>query len=353
MANEDRWRDDRERYRYRGQDEDRWGEDRGRYGNEADWRGGQRGYGGQSSWSGEGYRREGSEDRMSYGREWSRNLQGDEDRDRDRSGMWGRGDEGRGYRREGGRSYSREDYGASGYGGGYGRDYYGRGREGRGDVGSQRSYGDDIGSEAYGQGFSGNQGRGFGYGSDYGRGGEGRYGGGDYGREGYGAREGRGQDRGFWERASDEVASWFGNRDAERRRMEDYRGRGPKGYRRSDDRIREDVNDRLSDDPYVDASDIEVSVSNGEVTLTGTVDSRQARRRAEDIAESVSGVAHVQNNIRVSQSGQMAGSASTSTGTGKSGTTGSPGAVVGTAGSGGAATLDIGRSESDQQRSGR
>ena len=93
--------------------------------------------------------------------------------------------------------------------------------------------------------------------------------------------------------------SWFGDRDAERRREQDYRGRGPKGYKRSDARIQEDVNDRLADDAYVDASEIEVAVSAAEVTLTGSVDSRQARRRAEDIAEQVSGVSYVQNNLRV------------------------------------------------------
>jgi osmotically-inducible protein OsmY len=110
----------------------------------------------------------------------------------------------------------------------------------------------------------------------------------------------RGQERGFLERASDEVASWFGDRQAERRREEDqFRGRGPKGYTRSDDRIREDVSDRLTDDPFVDASEIEVMVSGSEVTLTGFVASREQRRRAEDAAERVSGVVHVQNNIRI------------------------------------------------------
>jgi hypothetical protein len=78
-------------------------------------------------------------------------------------------------------------------------------------------------------------------------------------------------------------------------------GRG--GYKRSDQRVQEDVSDRLYDDPYVDASEIEVSVVGGEVTLGGTVDSRHARRRAEDIAEGVSGVTHVQNNPRVHQGG--------------------------------------------------
>jgi hypothetical protein len=113
--------------------------------------------------------------------------------------------------------------------------------------------------------------------------------------------EDRDEERGFWERAGDEVASWFGDDEAEHRRRLDARheGRGPKGYRRSDDRIREDVSDRLTDDPFIDASDIEIQVANAEVTLSGSVDSRNARRRAEDLSERVSGVMHVQNNLRV------------------------------------------------------
>src|SRR5262249_34498742 len=73
----------------------------------------------------------------------------------------------------------------------------------------------------------------------------------------------------------------------------------PKGYRRSDNRIEEDINDRLTDHPYIDASEIEVSVSNGEVVLSGSVDDRSSKRLAEDIAEQVSGVHNVENRLRV------------------------------------------------------
>ena len=100
--------------------------------------------------------------------------------------------------------------------------------------------------------------------------------------------------------------------DSRQRPTSHYRGHGPRGYVRSDERIREDVNDRLTDDPYVDASDIEVAVSGCEVTLSGTVDDRRAKRRAEDVAESVSGVRYVQNNLRVRQPGH--GGTSTSAG---------------------------------------
>lgn len=78
-----------------------------------------------------------------------------------------------------------------------------------------------------------------------------------------------------------------------------FTGRGPKGYRRSDDRIAEDVNEALSQDPDLDASDIEVKVENGAVTLTGTVSARQFKRMAEDIAERCSGVDDVHNQIRI------------------------------------------------------
>lgn len=86
-----------------------------------------------------------------------------------------------------------------------------------------------------------------------------------------------------------------------------YRGKGPKGYTRSDERIREDLCDKLSDEGELDASDISVSVAGGEVTLDGHVPDRQAKRRAEDIADRCSGVSHVQNNLRVKNAGQMSG----------------------------------------------
>ena len=75
--------------------------------------------------------------------------------------------------------------------------------------------------------------------------------------------------------------------------------RGPKGYKRSDERIREDVCDRLSQNWDLDASEIEVSVSGGEVTLSGTVSDREQKFRAEHIADAVRGVNEVHNQIRV------------------------------------------------------
>ncbi|MFC0008345.1 BON domain-containing protein [Devosia nitrariae] len=48
-----------------------------------------------------------------------------------------------------------------------------------------------------------------------------------------------------------------------------------------------------------------VNVRDGEVTLNGSVHSREDKRRAEDLADDVSGVRNVQNNLRVEMSGQM------------------------------------------------
>ncbi|WP_162559292.1 BON domain-containing protein [Microvirga sp. 17 mud 1-3] len=199
-----------------------------------------------------------------------------------------------------------------------GRDY--GDSAGYGSGGSARDWrdvvGDDRRSGMTGYGVDYSRDRDYrGYGSSYD---EDRYGSGFFGR---GSRD-YGEDRGFLERAGDEVRSWFGDEEANRRRDEDmrraeqyHRGRGPKGYQRSDERIREDVNDRLTDDPHIDASEINVTVSGREVTLDGTVQNRFAKRHAEDIAESVSGVTHVQNNLRVQQSADT-GNLSTGTGTG-------------------------------------
>lgn len=146
--------------------------------------------------------------------------------------------------------------------------------------------------------------QGYGRGESYARG---AYSGGSYGAGTYGAaprreyagdREDRG-DRGFMARAGDEIASWFGDEDAERRREIDHRGRGPANYTRSDERILEDACDTLTGDWGVDARNVQVTVQGGEVTLDGRVESRRQKRRAEDIVHDIAGVSHVQNNLRI------------------------------------------------------
>ena len=78
-----------------------------------------------------------------------------------------------------------------------------------------------------------------------------------------------------------------------------FRGRGPRNYRRPDQRILEDLCERLTDDDDIDASDIEVQVDQGVVTLAGTVGERWMKHRAEDLAGRCGGVRDVDNRIRV------------------------------------------------------
>lgn len=77
-----------------------------------------------------------------------------------------------------------------------------------------------------------------------------------------------------------------------------YAGRGPRSYERSRERILEDVNEALTRDPDLDATDIEVEVEDGEVTLRGSVKTREDRRHAEDVAAAVAGVRDVHNRIQ-------------------------------------------------------
>lgn len=306
------------------------------------------------------YGRSGSDYRSSLGSDYDRSYGGE--RSEGRYGYGGREREsGRRYGREGGRgqessgrypSRRGSEYGSSGRQG-----YWGGGWENERDERSR--YGNPIGGSGFERGYNESS---SGYPSQ-------RYGerGSEYDRERYGG----GEERGWWDRASDAVASWFGDEDAERRRRMDEqrahrRGRGPKGYRRSDERIREDVNDRLGDDYYIDASDIEVMVSNTEVTLTGTVQNRNDKRRAEDIAESVSGVSNVENRLRVKQSGMstyagtglgtgtgMGTSSDISTGTGTSSSagtgleSGTPGTTTSSAAAGGSSSTRGGRTSGD------
>jgi len=140
----------------------------------------------------------------------------------------------------------------------------------------------------------------------------------------------RNEDRDWWDRTKDEVSSWFGDDDARRRhRMDEmregeHRGKGPKNYNRSPERIKEDVSDRLTEDSLIDASNIEIDVKGNEVTLSGTVDSRYEKRRAEYLAENISGVSNVQNNLRVAEKTNLTNTGNVTTGATAGNTTASP-----------------------------
>jgi hypothetical protein len=85
-----------------------------------------------------------------------------------------------------------------------------------------------------------------------------------------------------------------------RRKIAAFVGKGPRGYVRSDARILDDVCERLAHG-YLDASDIEVTVQDGEVSLAGTVTSRADRRLAEDLAWECLGVVDVAVRLKVAR----------------------------------------------------
>lgn len=226
-----------------------------------------------------------------YGNYGSRSNREDQDYGRNYSNRRRESDYERGYGSPWGSSTS-SNFGSS-YRRGYEDENVGRGNYTRnyGD-GSRGDYSYSRGQRNYGMyGQEGNR-----YGSSYNQG------------RNQSERTPMEEQRRDWGRSGNNESSWYGSDDSGQGR-EQYRGRegmhrgkGPKGYQRSDERIREDINDRFSDDPYLDASNIEVMIEQGEITLSGTVEDRSEKRRAEDIAESVSGVRNVENRLRVRQS---------------------------------------------------
>jgi osmotically-inducible protein OsmY len=224
-----------------------------------------------------------------YGSEWQRGNErsrGGFERDRERSqSSYGQRSQG----------YSQGAYGS----GSYGQDAFGPREESR--------------HGWYARGQAGNYGAGSGGGYQGGHGGSG-YGGStgtDYTpgiRGGYGASQGEsygigGASRGSFGSSGDQGFRGrdFGSAGSDMRSSQrgGFAGRGPKGYIRTDDRICEDVCDRLSMDDDVDATEVEVRVRDGEVTLEGSVQTRSMKHRAEDLADDVPGVKDVHNRLRV------------------------------------------------------
>lgn len=167
-------------------------------------------------------------------------------------------------------------YSSSGYGQSSGS---GMGSQGHQGFSSAGSYGTQSGfgsSQGYGQGYGSNSfGQGQGSSSNHG--------------SQYGQMGGISQNQQRW--GSDSSSSSFQSKA----------GRGPKGYKRSDERIKEEISDLLTGHHEIDPSEVELKVSNGEVTLTGSVSSRHEKRLVEDLASQISGVTDVTNQLRVQQ----------------------------------------------------
>ncbi|WP_019515750.1 DUF2171 domain-containing protein [Sphingomonas sp. Mn802worker] len=194
------------------------------------------------------------EETQDYGRDYGsgRQYSYSSARDYQSAGMMGRDDD-RDYRGNrdryesgsyGSNPYGQRDYGNAGYGRndrdrddrGYGRSEYGQSGYGQSNYGQSRQYGSSGRNEYHGS--YGSDGRRFvdvgdrKHWDDDNRGGYGReqnrFGGNDRGdsqRGNYGrAPQGYNyQERGFFDRAGDEVRSWFGDEEAERRREMDNR----------------------------------------------------------------------------------------------------------------------------------
>ncbi|HTU66406.1 MAG TPA: BON domain-containing protein [Steroidobacteraceae bacterium] len=257
-----------------------------------------------------------------YGNFGQGNYQGNYDqsgRDQSARSDWGRNDWDRGaassqYRQgQGGQrdwDTSRES-GDVGYGrpDEYNRDYYTGGTYAGSSADQNSSFGsnrydvnryeqDDFGSRSnyYGQGSNQSADYGYGYGST-----------GSRMRNQSGSSSDRGWSEPFGEgQQYSSERGWQGSRGAQGSGWSSglHRGKGPKGYTRTDDRIKESISERLREDAHIDASEITVTVSGGKVTLDGTVDSRQAKNHAEDIVEHC-GCDDVQNNLRVQKSESM------------------------------------------------
>jgi osmotically-inducible protein OsmY len=198
-------------------------------------------------------------------------------------------------------------YGPGTFGqGSYGQGNYGQGRYGQGNYG-QDSYGQDSsgqdssGQDSYGQGHGryGRHEQSWGSGS-YGMG-QGRYGQGGYGAE----REGLGQGHGYGQGA------YSGSQRVRR---------GPKGYKRSDERLKEDISERLMNSVHIDAAEVSVEVQNGKVTLEGSVPERRMKHQIEDLVDNCPGVQDIDNRVRVArgESESESGTASGLSGTGAS-----------------------------------
>jgi osmotically-inducible protein OsmY len=76
---------------------------------------------------------------------------------------------------------------------------------------------------------------------------------------------------------------------------------GLRGRRRPDESLAREIHEILTKDPELDATNVEVEVESGAVTLIGVVESSDAKLLAEELAESITGVREVHNRLRVAR----------------------------------------------------
>ena len=78
---------------------------------------------------------------------------------------------------------------------------------------------------------------------------------------------------------------------------------GPRGRRRTDESLAEEIREILTADPELEATDIEVEVEDGAVTLRGLVVDSDARLLAEELVETLPGVREVHNRLQADREG--------------------------------------------------
>lgn len=148
-------------------------------------------------------------------------------------------------------------------------------------------------------------------------------------------------------------SSWSGHVTQPQRQS--FRGRGPKGYERSDERLEEIICERLLEDPNIDASEISVDVRNREVTLEGSVEDRRVKYEVEELIERCGGVKDVKNQLRVHARGSESGAERSPVA--QTSSQGSPESNYGTSGrtgiSGSTTSADAGSSTTSGTASGR
>jgi osmotically-inducible protein OsmY len=88
-------------------------------------------------------------------------------------------------------------------------------------------------------------------------------------------------------------------RNEEQRRQQT--GRVKRGHRRPDETLAQEIREILTHDPELNATEIEVEVEGGAVTLTGVVDGSDAKLLAEELVETLAGVREVHNRLRVAR----------------------------------------------------
>jgi osmotically-inducible protein OsmY len=79
------------------------------------------------------------------------------------------------------------------------------------------------------------------------------------------------------------------------------RGRGPKGYARTDAHLRHAIEEALAADPTLDPGGVEVGVKDGKVTLAGSVAGRRSREAVLAIAAAIAGANAVAHTLKISE----------------------------------------------------